>query len=111
MAKTHPPYASEYQRQRVEIVPSGRTPKEPARAFECSASAIRNRVRQAGRDEGRREDGRCTPLSIPFQGLFMSDSGAFFGGMFHFSYPPVPVPPITPPLRGSRRSRAVRGEG
>ena len=69
MAKTHPPYAPEYQRQRVEIAPSGRTPKELARAFECSASAIRYRVRQAGRDEGRREDGRCTPLQSLFRGF------------------------------------------
>ena len=51
MAKTHPPYAPEYRRQRVERVRSGRTPKELARAFEASASAIRNRVRQADRDE------------------------------------------------------------
>ena len=29
-------------------------------AFEGSASAIRNRVRQADRDEGRREDGLTT---------------------------------------------------
>ena len=27
------------------------------RQFECSAQAVRNWVRQAGRDEGRREDG------------------------------------------------------
>ena len=52
MAKTHLSYAPEYQRQRVELVRSGRTPKELARAFEGSASAIRNRVRQADRDEG-----------------------------------------------------------
>lgn len=31
--------------------------KELAREFECSASAIRNWVRQADRDQGRREDG------------------------------------------------------
>ena len=41
----------------VELVRSGRTPGELAREFECSASAIRNWVRQADRDEGRREDG------------------------------------------------------
>ena len=47
MAKTHPPYAPEYRRQRVERVRSSRTPKELARAFGGSASAIRNRLRQA----------------------------------------------------------------
>ena len=51
MAKTQPPYAPEYRRQRVDRAPSSRTPKELARAFEGSASAIRNRLRQADRDE------------------------------------------------------------
>ena len=41
----------------VELVRTGRTPGGLAREFECSASAIRNWVRQADRDEGRREDG------------------------------------------------------
>ena len=44
----------------VELVRTGRTPGELAREFECSASAIRNWVRQADRDEGRREDGLTT---------------------------------------------------
>ncbi len=44
----------------VELVRSGRTPGELAREFECSASAIRNWVRQADRDEVRREDGLTT---------------------------------------------------
>ena len=57
MARTHSPYAPEYRRQMVELVRSGRTPGELAREFECSAAAIRNWVRQADRDEGRREDG------------------------------------------------------
>ena len=57
MAKTHPPYASEYRRQMVELVRTGRTPGKLAREYECSASAIRNSVRQADWDEGRREDG------------------------------------------------------
>jgi len=41
----------------VELVRTGRTPGELAREFECSAQAIRNWVRQADRDEGRRKDG------------------------------------------------------
>ena len=61
MSKTHPQYASGYQRQMVDWVRSGRTPGELARAFECSASAIRNWVRQADRDEGRHGDGLTTP--------------------------------------------------
>ena len=57
MSNKRPPYAPEYRRQMVELVRAGRTAKELAREFECSASAIRNWVRQADRDEGRREDG------------------------------------------------------
>ena len=57
MWKKQPPYAPEYRRQMVEPVRAGRTPGELACEFECSASAIRNWVRQADRDEGRREDG------------------------------------------------------
>ena len=60
MSKTHLPYAPEYRRQMVELVHAGRTPGELAREYECSAQAIRNWVRQADRDEGRREDGLTT---------------------------------------------------
>ena len=54
---------------RVALVRAGRTPGELAREFECSAQAVRNRVRQADRDEGRREDGltsaeRDEPLAV-----------------------------------------------
>jgi transposase len=38
-------------------VRKGRTPEEVARQFEPSAQAIRNWVRQADRDAGRRQDG------------------------------------------------------
>jgi len=41
----------------VELVRAGRTPEELAREFEPSAQAIRNWIRQADRDEGRRDDG------------------------------------------------------
>ena len=57
MAKTHPPYPEEFRRQMIELVGTGRTPGELGRQFECSAQAIRNWVRQAERDAGRREDG------------------------------------------------------
>ena len=50
-------YAPEYRQQMVELVRMGRTPGDLAREFECSAQAIRNWVRQADRDGGRREDG------------------------------------------------------
>lgn len=41
----------------VELVRIGRTPEELGREFEPSAQTIRNWVRQADLDEGRREDG------------------------------------------------------
>jgi len=60
MGKTRPAYPSEFRRQIVELVRAGREPEELAREFEPSAQSIRNWVRQADRDEGRREDGLTT---------------------------------------------------
>ncbi|MYF29544.1 MAG: IS3 family transposase [Gammaproteobacteria bacterium] len=53
-------YAPEYRRQMVELARTGRTAEELSREFECSAQAIRNWVRQADLDEGRRADGLTT---------------------------------------------------
>ena len=44
----------------VELVRSGRSPEALAKEFEPSAQAIRNWVRQADLDEGRRADGLTT---------------------------------------------------
>lgn len=44
----------------VEMVRAGRDPEDLAREFEPSGQAIRNWVRQAERDEGRRSDGVTT---------------------------------------------------
>ena len=60
MARTHSPYAPEYRQQMVELVGTGRSAGELSREFGCSAQTIRNWVRQAERDEGRREDGLST---------------------------------------------------
>jgi transposase len=60
MGKTREPYPLEFRRQIIELVRSGRTPGELAREFEPSAQSIRNWVRQADRDEGRRADGLTT---------------------------------------------------
>ena len=53
-------YAPEYRQQMVELVRTGRTAQELSREFEGSPQAIRNWVRQAELDEGRREDGLTT---------------------------------------------------
>ena len=47
----------EYRRQMIELVRSGRSAGDLAREFGCCAQTIRNWVRQAERDEGRRDDG------------------------------------------------------
>ena len=60
MPNTHTPYPPEFRRRMVELVRAGRTPGELSRKFEPSAQAIRNWVKQADLDEGRREDGLTT---------------------------------------------------
>ena len=57
MPKSHRPYAPEFRRQMVDLVRSGRTPEALSREFEPTAQAIWNWVRQADRDDGRRQDG------------------------------------------------------
>jgi transposase len=60
MPGTHAPYPPEFRRQIVEMVRSGRSIEELAKEFEPSSGAIRNWVKQADLDEGRRSDGLTT---------------------------------------------------
>ncbi len=60
MAKSRQPYLPEFRRRMVELVRSGRCPEKLGCEFEPSAESIRNWVRQADLDEGRREDGLTT---------------------------------------------------
>lgn len=60
MPKTRPPYPLEFRRQMIELVRTGRTPRELAREFEPSYETIRAWVRQADRDEGRSASGLTT---------------------------------------------------
>ncbi len=60
MPKSHHPYTPEYRRRLVELVRSGRSPESLAKQFEPTAQAIRNWVKQADLDEGRRTDGLTT---------------------------------------------------
>ena len=57
MGKTRKPYPPEFRQQMVELVRAGRPPKELAKEFEPTAESIRSWVKQADRDEGRRDDG------------------------------------------------------
>lgn len=52
-----PPYPAEFRRRLVELVRAGRTPESLAKDFEPTAQTIRNWVKQADLDEGRRNDG------------------------------------------------------
>jgi len=61
MGKTRKPYPPEFRRQMIELVRAGRAPEELAREFEPTAESIRNWVKQADRDEGRRDDGLTSP--------------------------------------------------
>jgi len=58
--ETRPPYAPEFRRRIVEFVRSGRKPESLSREFEPTSQTIRNWMRQADLDEGRRSDGLTT---------------------------------------------------
>jgi transposase len=53
-------YPPEFKKELVELARSGRSPESLAKEFEPSAQTIRNWVKQADLDEGRRADGLTT---------------------------------------------------
>ncbi len=55
-----PPYPPEFRARLIELVRAGQTPEELARKFEPSSQTIRNWVRQADLDDGKRHDGLTT---------------------------------------------------
>jgi len=69
MPKSHPPYPLEYRERVIDLVRAGRSPETLAREFEPSAQCIRNWVRQADRDAGRRADGLTTAERTELQRL------------------------------------------
>jgi transposase len=60
MPRSHKPYPEEFKRKLIALVREGRTPEELSKQFEPTAQAIRNWVKQADRDDGRRHDGLTT---------------------------------------------------
>ena len=60
MPRTHAPYPPEFRHQMVELVRTGRPIRDFARDFECHEQTIRNWIRQADFDQGRRDDGMTT---------------------------------------------------
>jgi len=69
MPKSRRPYPPEYRERMMELVRSGRSPESLAREFEPSGQCIRNWVRQADRDAGRRQDGLTTDERTELQRL------------------------------------------
>lgn len=57
MPTSRPPYPPEFRRQIVELARAGRSVPELAAEFEPSGQTIRNWIKQAEREEGRRTDG------------------------------------------------------
>ena len=59
--KSHPLYPPEFRAEAVRLVRAGgRTPDELAQTLGCSGQVIRNWLRQADLDAGRRSDGLTT---------------------------------------------------
>jgi transposase len=54
------PYPDEFRARLIELARAGQTPEELSRKFEPSAQTIRNWVRQADLNEGKRRDGLTT---------------------------------------------------
>ena len=69
MPKSHRPYPLEYRERIIELVQKGRSPESVAKEFEPSAQCIRNWVRHADRDAGRRRDGLTTEERTELQRL------------------------------------------
>jgi transposase len=59
--KSHPPYPPEFRAEAVRLIrEGGRHPEQLAPDLGCSGQVIRNWVRQADLDAGRRNDGLTT---------------------------------------------------
>lgn len=57
MPKPKPPYPDEFRRKMIELARSGRTHESLSREFKVTTTTIRNWLRLADLDEGRRHDG------------------------------------------------------
>jgi transposase len=69
MSKSRRPYPLEYRQRIIELVRAGRTPEDLSREFEPTAQCIRNWIRQADRDDGRRREGLSTDERAELQRL------------------------------------------
>jgi transposase len=69
MPRTRPPYPPEFRERMVELVHTGRSPEALAKEFEPTAVSIRQWVKQADLDTGRRTDGLTTDERTELQRL------------------------------------------
>jgi transposase len=69
MPKSRRAYPLEYRQRIIDLVRAGRSPESIAREFEPTAQCIRNWIRQADRDDGRRGDGLTTDERAELQRL------------------------------------------
>lgn len=76
MAESRGRYPPEYREQMVELVRSGRSARSLAREFDPSEQTIRNWVKQADLDEGRRSDGLTTEARLELRRLKRGDAKA-----------------------------------
>lgn len=56
MPRSRPAYPPEFRQKMIELVGAGRSPEELAKEFEPSAQTIRNWVKRAEADGGKRHD-------------------------------------------------------
>lgn len=69
MPKSRRPYPLEDRQRIIELVRGEGSPESLAREFEPTAQCIRNWVRQADRDAGRRSDGLTSDERIELRRL------------------------------------------
>jgi transposase len=56
MSRSHVAYPPEFRQKLIELVEAGRSPEELSKEFEPSAQTIRNWVKRAEADGGKRRD-------------------------------------------------------
>ena len=108
MPKSHRPYPPAFRQRIIELVRKGRTPEELGRQFEPSAQAIRNWVRQADRDDGRRQDGLTTVEQDELRRLRLRDQAGYSDVITCRSLRPVCCSITSAPDTPCRARRAGR---
>jgi transposase-like protein len=64
MPRSRVAYPLEFRQKLIELVGTGRSPEQLAKEFEPSAQTIRNWVKRAQADAGKRHDVRSGPINL-----------------------------------------------